>query len=204
MAKKPAKKKEVKRKAARKPKAGKVLVKKSKPATKTKGPVAKTKKKPVVSKLVVGTTAKVTKKKTVAKPGSRPIAAKKTISRVKAAKPAVQKTSPQKTALSSSDVTPVAGVLPPPIISKPVESPIGTIKHYYSDLGVAVVQLNQNTLRVGDPIHIKGHTTDFKQTVQSMEVDHKPVFQVKAADIFGLKVIDHAREHDLIYKVNHR
>jgi hypothetical protein len=49
-------------------------------------------------------------------------------------------------------------------------------------------------------IHIFGHTTDFKQKVESLEVDHAPVTEVGPIDDFGLKVIDHTREHDVIYK----
>jgi hypothetical protein len=57
------------------------------------------------------------------------------------------------------------------------------------------------TLRVGDVIHIHGHSTDFTQRVESLEVNHASVAEVGANDDFGLKVIDHAREHDAVFKV---
>ena len=57
------------------------------------------------------------------------------------------------------------------------------------------------TLRVGDVIHICEHTTDFRQKVESLEVDHTPTTEVGPKDDFGLKVIDHAREHDVVFKV---
>jgi hypothetical protein len=56
-------------------------------------------------------------------------------------------------------------------------------------------------LRVGDVIHIWGHTTDFTQNVESLEVNHAPVTEVGPKDNFGLRVIEHAREHDLVFKV---
>jgi hypothetical protein len=56
-------------------------------------------------------------------------------------------------------------------------------------------------LHVGDVLHIHGHTTDFTQKVDSLEVDHAPVAEVGPNDNFGLKVIEHAREHDAIFKV---
>ena len=59
----------------------------------------------------------------------------------------------------------------------------------------------QDTLRVGDRIHIKGHTTDFGQRVDSLQVEHQPVMEVGPSDDFGIKVIDHAREHDVVYKL---
>ncbi|MBI3358374.1 MAG: translation elongation factor-like protein [Nitrospirae bacterium] len=73
--------------------------------------------------------------------------------------------------------------------------------HYYAQIGVAVVRLDQNALRVGEQIHIKGHTTDFTQIVESMEVDHQPVVQAIVGDLFGLKVAQHVREGDVVYKV---
>jgi len=57
------------------------------------------------------------------------------------------------------------------------------------------------TLRVDDVIHIRGHTTDFTQKVESLELDHAPVTEVGPHDDFGLKVAEHAREHDLVFKV---
>ena len=50
-------------------------------------------------------------------------------------------------------------------------------------------------------IHIRGHTTDFAQKVESLEVNHAPVTEVGPKDDFGLKVVEHAREHDVVYKV---
>jgi putative protease len=79
---------------------------------------------------------------------------------------------------------------------------IGVVTHYFSHLSVAVLKLDPGAmLRVGDRIHIKGHTTDFGQRVDSLQVEHQPVMQVGPADDFGLKVTDHAREHDIVYRV---
>jgi putative protease len=75
------------------------------------------------------------------------------------------------------------------------------VTHYYSHLSVAIVRLESGSLRVGDMIHIRGHTTDFGQRVQSLEVDHNPVTEVGPGAEFGLKVVAHAREHDVVYKV---
>jgi hypothetical protein len=96
-------------------------------------------------------------------------------------------------------------VKPPP--SRPAqptaaEQRIGVVTHYYSHLSVVAMQLEPGTtLRVGDVIYIRGHTTDFNQKVESLEVNHAPVTEVGPNDDFGLKVIEHAREHDIVYKV---
>jgi len=82
------------------------------------------------------------------------------------------------------------------------EQRIGIVTHYYSHLSVATMRLESGTtLQVGDVIHIHGHTTDFTQKVDSLEVDHAPVTEVGPNDDFGLKVTEHAREHDTVFKV---
>ena len=96
-------------------------------------------------------------------------------------------------------------VKPPP--SRPAqptaaEQRIGVVTHYYSHLSVVALQLEAGTtLRVGDVIHIRGHTTDFTQKVESLEANHAPVTEVGPSDDFGLRVVEHAREHDTVYKV---
>lgn len=76
---------------------------------------------------------------------------------------------------------------------------IGTVTHYFSHLSVAAVELHQ-PLRVGEQIHIKGHTTDFVQAVDSMQVEHAPVEQAALGDDVALQVTDHVRDHDKIYR----
>jgi putative protease len=80
------------------------------------------------------------------------------------------------------------------------EKLIGTVVHYYGGIGVAGVVLS-GKLKVGDTIHVKGHTTDFTSTVESMEVDHTMVKKAKKGDDVGIKVSDRAREHDEVYRV---
>jgi translation elongation factor EF-1alpha len=76
---------------------------------------------------------------------------------------------------------------------------VGTVSHYFSHLSVAAVQLDQ-PLRVGDQIHIVGHTTDLVQSVDSMQVDHQAIDEAKPGDDLALHVDDHVREHDKIYR----
>jgi len=88
-----------------------------------------------------------------------------------------------------------------PAQSAPPGERIGVVTHYYSHLSVATLRLESGTLRVGDVIHIRGHTTDFSQEIDSLEVNHAPVTEVGPNTDFGLKVVQHAREHDVVYKV---
>jgi translation initiation factor IF-2 len=82
------------------------------------------------------------------------------------------------------------------------EERIGVVSHYFSHLFVAALLMESGTLRVGDTIHVKGHTTDFTQRVESLQIGHAPVTEVRAGQDFGVKVIEHAREHDVVYKVS--
>jgi hypothetical protein len=118
-----------------------------------------------------------------------------------------KKAKPKKTAGKPTPVSkraPEAVRLSPDRTARPVpvEQRIGVVTHYYGHLSVVAVQLEPGaTLRVGDVIHILGHTTDFTQKIESLEVNHAPVTEVAPNDDFGLKVVEHAREHDVIFKV---
>lgn len=98
---------------------------------------------------------------------------------------------------------PVAAARRPSLPTQPAPpgERIGVVTHYYSHLSVATLRLESSTLRVGDVIHIRGHTTDLSQRVGSLEVNHAPVTEVGPKDDFGLKVVGHVREHDVVYKV---
>jgi len=76
---------------------------------------------------------------------------------------------------------------------------IGTVTHYFSHLAVAAVTLRK-ALSLGDRIHVVGHTTDLEQTVESMEIEHEKVESAGPGDDVALSVVDHVREHDLIYR----
>ncbi len=77
---------------------------------------------------------------------------------------------------------------------------IGVVTHYFTKISVAIVELS-NTLSVGDRILIKGMTTDFEQTVDSMQIEHEDVAKAESGQSIGLKVKDRVREGDTAYKV---
>lgn len=153
-------------------------------ATKKKAKPKAKKKKPAAAKATVRKKAvpkKVTPKKAAAK--------KKTAAKSTAAPKA--KAKPGKPAVMPPPAAPVA----PPGMER-----IGVVTHYYNHLSVAILKLEKGILRVGDQIHIKGHTSDFAQPVDSMEIDHVHVNEARPGQSFGLRVREHAREHDVVYK----
>ena len=81
------------------------------------------------------------------------------------------------------------------------EEKIGIVTHYFGKIGVAALKITDGELRVGDMIHIKGHTSDFTQTVESMQVEHESVEVARPGDEVGLKTAEYTREHDSVYKV---
>ena len=81
------------------------------------------------------------------------------------------------------------------------EQKIGVITHFFSKVSVGIINLTDGELKIGDRIHIKGHTTDFDQVVESMQVEHQDVTEAKKGAQVGVKVKDHVREHDVVYKV---
>ncbi len=80
------------------------------------------------------------------------------------------------------------------------EKEIGKITHFFTKISVGVIKLS-GTLKEGDKIHVKGATTDFKQAVKSMQIEHEQVKEAKKGQSIGLKVSKPVREGDAVFKV---
>jgi hypothetical protein len=139
--------------------------------------------------------AKKAAKKKVRKAKKKVAKKKKVARRTKAA----AKKKSAKVAAKAAPMRPISVPAATPLALN--EERVGVVTHYYSHLAVAVIELDSGMLREGDTIHIKGHTSDFTQKVGSMEVNHVHVSEAWAGQSFGLKVIEHAREHDVVYLV---
>jgi hypothetical protein len=146
------------------------------------------------NKASITKTARSTGKKTVNKASPRPASTKQ-------AKP------PAKTVGKTTPVgerAPEAGRPSASRAGQPASSEqrIGVVTHYYGYLPVAAMRLEPgSTLRVGDVIHIRGHSTDFTQKIELLEVNRAPVTEVGPNDNFGVKVVKHVFEHDVVFKV---
>ena len=108
---------------------------------------------------------------------------------------------PAKASARSTPPAPPAKRAAAPSTTVTGQEPIGLVIHFYSHLSVAIVRMERGSLRVGDSVHIKGHTTDLQQRVESMEIDHVRVAQVDAKQELGMRVSEHVREHDVVYKL---
>lgn len=153
------------------------------------------------------------KKAPARKPAAKKTAVKKSAAKQPAAKKPVAKPAappPKRPVVILSAVAVAPRIIPasrsapaavPEHRPMPGEEPVGVVTHYYNHLSVAVVQLDIGSLEVGDTVRFLGHTTDFRQRVDSLEIEHQSVNEVGRRQSFGMKVKDHVREHDVVYKV---
>lgn len=78
---------------------------------------------------------------------------------------------------------------------------IAKVIHYYDKIGVAVVEVLKQPLKVGDTIKISGHDNEFKQTVSSLQIEHAQVKQIARGESGALKTDKPVKEGDVIYLV---
>lgn len=78
---------------------------------------------------------------------------------------------------------------------------IGYVKHWFGQAGVAGVQVTRGTLKAGDSLYFKGHTTDFQETITTIQLKNKPVAEAHSGEAVGLKVSRKVREFDKVFKV---
>jgi putative protease len=179
--KKPAKRKPAKRKVVKKTK--KTAKSRSAAARRRTGAKARTR------SAAKKTRARKATKKTATRAGGRkrPVSKTKKASTKKPARAAAPRIAPV--------LVPAAPVVPAN------ELKAGVVTHYYSHLSVAVVAVTDRRLQLGNRIHVKGHTSDFYQTVGSMQIEHDTISVADVGQTVGLKVAEHAREHDTVYLV---
>ena len=139
-----------------------------------------------------------TRKKAKSKTKAKKSPSKKPAARKKAAKKAPVKRAPAKAKKPAARRA--AKPVSVPVVKPPPGERTGIVTHYFNHLSVAVVKVESGTLRIGDNIHFRGHTTDFGQRIDSLQVNHAPVATVGPKDDFGMKVRDHVRENDVVYK----
>ncbi len=78
---------------------------------------------------------------------------------------------------------------------------IGIITHYFGHIGVGAILLTDGNLARGDTIRVKGHTTDLTQAVESLQLEHAEVMKAVRGQNVGIKMKDHVRVHDEVFKV---
>ena len=82
------------------------------------------------------------------------------------------------------------------------EEKIGNVVKFFAKLSVAAIEITKGTLKVGDVIHITGHTTDFEEKVESMQIENKSVEKAGEGQLVGVKVKERVRQNDQVFKVS--
>ena len=80
------------------------------------------------------------------------------------------------------------------------EKEVGEVSIFFAQVEVAAIKLT-GKLKVGDKIRIRGHTTDFEQAVDSIQIDRKPVTEARKGDEIGIKVKDRVRPNDKVFVI---
>ena len=78
---------------------------------------------------------------------------------------------------------------------------IGHVSHYFGKIQVAAIELTDDELNVGDTIRFVGHTSDFTQKIDSMQLNNASVPHAKKGEAIGIRVSEHARVGDKVFKV---
>lgn len=81
------------------------------------------------------------------------------------------------------------------------EKKVGEVIKFFAKPSVAAIKITEGILTVGDTILIKGHTTDFREEVKSMQIDNVPVEKAGVGQLVGINVKDRVRDGDTVYKV---
>ncbi|MBI1953234.1 MAG: hypothetical protein HYS41_03835 [Candidatus Omnitrophica bacterium] len=84
----------------------------------------------------------------------------------------------------------------------PVGQEIGEIIGFFAVPSAAIIKISKGTLKLGDHLWIRGHTTDLKETVQSMQVDRADITEAKTGQEVGIKVSQRVRRNDKVYKIS--
>lgn len=134
---------------------------------------------------------------------AKPVRAKKPVKKPKAKKPAAKKKVPakKKPVKRAKAKKPAVVAKPKPAPQIIEDMPVGRVTHYFDQIEVGVIELTED-LVVGEVIRIVGgEDTDFKQAVESMELDHDKIDKAKKGKEIGMKLKKKAREGYRVYRV---
>ena len=159
---------------------------------------AKKKPKPKVKRKKAPASKPAARKKSAAKKAApKKASAKKAVVRAAAPRPAPRPAA-KPAARPAPKPQPAPAAHPEPL---PGEEFVGVVTHYYGHLSVAAIRIEAGTLRVGDTIRILGHTSDFRQRIDSMQLEHQAVQRAEAGQTVGIQVKDRVRRGDTVLKV---
>lgn len=78
---------------------------------------------------------------------------------------------------------------------------LGRVEDFYAQIGVIALTL-KSSVKVGDTLHIKGHTTDSIETVVSIQIEHESLQSANKGDSVGIKISNPARRKDWVFRTS--
>ena len=81
------------------------------------------------------------------------------------------------------------------------EEEVGIVVKFFSKPSVAAINVTKGSVKKGDTLMYKGHTTEFTEEVESIEIDNQSIDEAKVGDMIGIQVKERVREKDIVYKV---
>jgi translation initiation factor IF-2 len=81
------------------------------------------------------------------------------------------------------------------------EVKVGEVIKFFSKPSVAAIKITDGEISIGDKLHFVGHTTDFEETIASMQIENKDIIKATVGDLVGIKVKERVREKDQVYKI---
>ncbi|MCK9229966.1 MAG: hypothetical protein M0Q23_04450 [Syntrophales bacterium] len=81
------------------------------------------------------------------------------------------------------------------------EIKVGEVMKFFSKPGVAAVKITEGELVNGDRVRFTGHTSDFEDTISSMEVNNQKIEKAVPGDYIGIRVSNRVRAGDEVFKI---
>jgi hypothetical protein len=77
---------------------------------------------------------------------------------------------------------------------------VGKVTHFFSQVRAGAVVVEKNEILIGDELYFKGYTTNFKQRVQSLQINRVPVNKGLPGDEVGILMKARVRQGDQVLK----
>ena len=77
---------------------------------------------------------------------------------------------------------------------------VGEVSHFYDRIGVAVIDL-LDAVQIGDQVHFLGRSTDFRQEVKSLQIEHQSISEAGKGQEIAMRVENRVRNHDKVFKL---
>lgn len=79
---------------------------------------------------------------------------------------------------------------------------VGKVNHYYDKLGVAIITIENQPLKLGDTVKLSGHDQEYSQKLTSMQLEHLQIDEAKPGMVVGIKTEKRVKENDQVFLIS--